>query len=84
GRAPLIEWRDSDAAGRPLALEGLRVLDLTRVLAGPVATRFLAGFGAQVLRIDPPDWNEPGVEPEVTLGKRCAGLDLRSKAGRRA
>ncbi|MEM9763136.1 MAG: CoA transferase [Pseudomonadota bacterium] len=83
-RTPLIEWRDNDAAGRPLALEGLRVLDLTRVLAGPVATRFLAGFGARVLRIDPPDWSEPGVEPEVTLGKRCAGLDLRSRAGRRA
>ncbi len=43
--------------GRPLA--GLRVLDLTRVLAGPVSTRFLAGFGAEVLRIDPPDWDEP-------------------------
>ncbi len=61
---------------RPLA--GVRVLDLTRVLAGPVASRFLAGYGAQVLRIDPPDWNEPGVVPEVTLGKRCARLDLRS------
>lgn len=62
--------------GRPLA--GLRVLDLTRVLAGPVATRLLAGWGAQVLRIDPPDWDEPSVVPEVTLGKRCARLDLRS------
>jgi hypothetical protein len=61
---------------RPLA--GIRVLDLTRVLAGPVATRFLAGFGADVLRIDPPDWNEPGVVPEVTLGKRCARLDLKN------
>ncbi|GJJ01644.1 coa transferase caib/baif family protein [Duganella rhizosphaerae] len=60
---------------RPLA--GLKVLDLTRVLAGPVATRFLAGYGADVLRIDPPGWNEPGVIPEVTLGKRCARLDLR-------
>jgi hypothetical protein len=59
---------------RPLA--GLKVLDLTRVLAGPVATRFLAGYGADVLRIDPPSWSEPGVIPEVTLGKRCARLDL--------
>ena len=59
---------------RPLA--GLKVLDLTRVLAGPVATRFLAGYGADVLRIDPPGWSEPGVIPEVTLGKRCARLDL--------
>jgi crotonobetainyl-CoA:carnitine CoA-transferase CaiB-like acyl-CoA transferase len=65
---------------RPLA--GLRVLDLTRVLAGPVATRFLAAFGAQVLRVDPPGWDEPGVAPEVTLGKRCARLDLKSAAGR--
>lgn len=65
---------------RPLA--GTRVLDLTRVLSGPVATRFLAGYGAEVLRIDPPDWREPGVVPEVTLGKRCARLDLKSSAGR--
>jgi hypothetical protein len=64
---------------RPLA--GVRVLDLTRVLAGPVATRFLAGFGAQVLRLDPPGWNEPAVVPEVTLGKRCARLDLRTRVG---
>ena len=59
---------------RPLA--GVRVLDLTRVLAGPVATRFLAAFGADVLRIDPPWWNEPSIEPEVTIGKRCGRLDL--------
>ena len=63
-------------------LQGIRILDLTRVLAGPVATRFLAGFGADVLRIDPPTWDEPGVVPEVTLGKRCARLDLRSSADR--
>ena len=65
---------------RPLA--GIRILDLTRVLAGPVATRFLAGLGADVLRIDPPEWDEPGVIPEVTLGKRCARLDLRRAADR--
>lgn len=57
-------------------LNGLRVLDLTRVLAGPVATRFLAGYGANVLRIDPPAWDEPSLAPEVTVGKRCARLDL--------
>ncbi len=63
-------------------LQGIRVLDLTRVLAGPVATRFLAGFGAEVLRIDPPAWDEPAIVPEVTLGKRCARLDLRRQPDR--
>jgi crotonobetainyl-CoA:carnitine CoA-transferase CaiB-like acyl-CoA transferase len=73
--------RDRPASeSRPLA--GLRVLDLTRVLAGPVATRFLAGYGADVLRIDPPGWNEPSVIPEVTLGKRCARLDLQDPGDR--
>jgi crotonobetainyl-CoA:carnitine CoA-transferase CaiB-like acyl-CoA transferase len=42
-----------------------------------VSSRFLAGYGASVLRIDPPGWEEPAVVPEVTLGKRCARLDLR-------
>ncbi|MBC8998476.1 CoA transferase [Pseudomonas sp. N40(2020)] len=71
-------WQGSVA--QPLA--GIKVLDLTRVLAGPTASRFLAGFGADVLRIDPPTWNEPGVVPEVTLGKRCARLDLHDPADR--
>jgi hypothetical protein len=63
-------------------LQGVRVLDLTRVLAGPVASRFLAGYGADVLRIDPPGWDERGVVPEVTLGKRCARLDLHDASDR--
>lgn len=67
------------AADRPLA--GLRVLDLTRILAGPTATRFLAAYGADVLRIDPPGWEEPGAAPEVVLGKRCARLDLKTPEG---
>ena len=62
-------------ASRPL--KGIKVLDLTRVLAGPVATRLLAGFGADVLRIDPLGWDEGAVIPEVTPGKRCARLDLK-------
>ncbi|WP_427016829.1 CoA transferase [Pseudarthrobacter sp. P1] len=64
---------------RPLA--GVRVLDLTRVIAGPVATRFLASLGAQVLRIDPPWWSEPAIEAEMTVGKHCARLDLRTPEG---
>ncbi|MCA8252013.1 CoA transferase [Burkholderia sp. AU31624] len=69
-------WRPSK--DRPL--RGIRVLDLTRILAGPVATRFLAGLGADVLRIDPHGWEEPGTVPEVVLGKRCARLNLKDAA----
>lgn len=88
-REPLVHWHDHPKVeARPglkdrlRPLGGIRVLDLTRVLAGPVAGRFLAAYGADVLRIDPPDWDEPGVIPEVTLGKRCAMLDLKTTAGR--
>ncbi len=80
---PLIAWSDAcsgtmrkwaGSVDRPLA--GLRVLDLTRVLAGPVATRTLAGFGAEILRIDPPGWDEANIVPDITLGKRCSFLSL--------
>ncbi|MEP3947974.1 CoA transferase [Ascidiaceihabitans sp.] len=82
---PLIAWETTgQTSPAPLnSMENVRILDLTRILAGPVATRFLAGFGAEVLRIDPLDWEEPAAEPEVTLGKRCAGLDLRDTADRK-
>lgn len=86
---PLVAWEAPrpralrDWGGTPQRpLRGLRVLDLTRILAGPVATRALAGFGADVLRIDPVDWEEPSLAPDVTLGKRCARLDLRAPEGR--
>lgn len=69
------------AGDGPLA--GVRVLDLTRVIAGPVATRYLAAYGADVLRIDPPGFDEVGaLVPETTAGKRCAALDLRQPEGR--
>lgn len=87
---PLIHWSEPRSGAvrdwkphsdRPL--KGLRVLDLTRVLAGPVATRTLAGFGADVLRIDPPGWDEPNVAPDITLGKRCSVLQLDAPEDRR-
>lgn len=61
--------------GRPL--DGLRVLDLTRVIAGPVATRLLAALGAEVLRIDPPAFPEiEGQFVDTAFGKRSAEADL--------
>jgi crotonobetainyl-CoA:carnitine CoA-transferase CaiB-like acyl-CoA transferase len=70
-------WRPEPA--RPLG--GLRVLDLTRVLAGPTATRMLAALGAEVLRIDPPGWDEPALVPDMTVGKRAASLDAGDPEG---
>jgi len=67
----------------PLPCSGLRVLDFTRVIAGPVGTRMLAALGAEVLRIDAPQM--PELELHVLdgmVGKRSALLDLRAPAGR--
>ncbi|GLZ54765.1 CoA transferase [Actinomycetospora sp. NBRC 106378] len=53
-----------------------RVLDLTRVIAGPVATRTLALTGADVLRVDPPSMPElPAQHVDTGLGKRTTVLD---------
>ncbi|WP_286329325.1 CoA transferase [Agromyces marinus] len=57
------------------------MLDLTRVIAGPVATRTLALLGAEVLRIDPPEPAELGWQHlEGGPGKRSALLDLGREA----
>ncbi len=73
---PLVERRLlGSAAPRPYRRP--RVLDLTRVIAGPVATRTLAAHGADVLRIDAPDRPEIPLQAFDTLpGKRSALLDL--------
>ncbi len=76
---PLIDWQATGTGD----VGGFRVLDLTRVIAGPVATRFLAGLGADVLRIDPPDWDEPAVVADMTLGKRTARLNVHAAGGLR-
>jgi hypothetical protein len=62
---------------------GRRVLDLTRVIAGPVATRTLAAWGAEVLRVDSPRLPEiPAQALDVLPGKRSALLDLAKPAER--
>jgi crotonobetainyl-CoA:carnitine CoA-transferase CaiB-like acyl-CoA transferase len=68
-------------------LDGLRVLDLSNVIAGPAAGRTLSEFGADVIRIDHPS---PLAGPRLTMwfgldvnqGKRAVVLDLKSPAGR--
>nr|WP_257004213.1 CoA transferase [Streptomyces sp. SA15] len=67
-----------DGDGAPLLpAAGLRVLDLTRVIAGPVATRTLALLGADVLRVDSPRLPElPDQHADTGFGKRSTTLDL--------
>jgi crotonobetainyl-CoA:carnitine CoA-transferase CaiB-like acyl-CoA transferase len=70
--------RDVAAAAAPL--RGIRVLDLTRVIAGPVAARDLALAGAQVLRVDSPHLPETGwIHLDTGQGKRSTLLDLRHR-----
>ncbi|MDO0915971.1 CoA transferase [Streptomyces sp. DT2A-34] len=92
-RRPLVEGEQLNTA-RARALPplddspllpatGVRVLDLTRVIAGPVATRTLALLGADVLRVDAPHLPELADQHTDTgFGKRSATLDL--MADRRA
>ncbi|MFF2656097.1 CoA transferase [Kitasatospora sp. NPDC058032] len=90
---PLVEVHAvDDTAPRPLGpapvdrpAAGIRVLDLTRVIAGPVATRTLALLGADVLRIDAPQLPEAeDAHADTGFGKRSARLDLAERADREA
>lgn len=74
-------------------LEGLKVLDLSRVLAGPLATRMLSDLGADVLKIEPPEGDisrllgrtEPGASGfylQQNIGKRNVCMDLKAKGAR--
>ncbi|WP_255953883.1 CoA transferase [Streptomyces odontomachi] len=89
-RHPLVETRRIE--GTPHALPpaelpaaGVRVLDLTRVLAGPIATRTLALLGADVLRIDTPRLPEdPESHADTGMGKRSTLLDLAAPTDRKA
>lgn len=62
-----------------LPLSGIRVLDLTRVIAGPSATRLLGALGADVLRVDPPQHPELlDAHLDTGFAKRSAVADLRN------
>lgn len=68
------------SGGRPLS--GIRVLDLTRILAGPVAGRTLAEHGADVLMVT--EENLPQIPEHVrdtSHGKRSVFLNLKTRAG---
>lgn len=82
---PPRAWSRVTGAGTPLLpCAGVRVLDLTRVLAGPVATRTLALLGADVLRIDAPHLPESQEAHDDTgMGKRSTTLDLGRRADHR-
>ncbi|MCK6415670.1 MAG: CoA transferase [Giesbergeria sp.] len=68
----------------PPLLSGLRVLDLTRNLPGPFATRLLADLGAAIVKVEPPE-GDPA-RPLAALfealnhGKECRTIDFRSSA----
>ena len=82
----------------PAALEGVNVLDLTHCIAGPYCTKLLAGFGADVLKIEPPGGergrrmapffeDEPGPDSSLPFaylnsGKRSLTLNLKTVEGR--
>jgi len=95
GAGPWIDVRLPDAAAQGTApprlpledrrrpLKGLRVLDLTRVIAGPVSTRLLGALGADVLRIDPPHLPEiTGQFVDTGFDKRSAEADLATGVNR--
>jgi len=72
-------------------LNGVRVVDLSRLVAGNVLTLQLADFGAEVIKIEPPEgdtlrsWKVKGVETAwkvYSRNKKSVALDLRSDAGR--
>ena len=91
-RALFTIERIGDAAPLPMPalnpearpLSGVRVLDLTRILAGPVGTRALAAYGADVLTINAPHLPNIAAIADTSRGKRSAHLDLRQAEGRAA
>ncbi|MDO5502646.1 MAG: CoA transferase [Actinomycetia bacterium] len=82
-RLPLLAREQVGESARVPAPYRPKVLDLTRVIAGPVATQTLGFFGADVLRVDSPGLVEPEEIYALVSGeKRSTFLDLRTKSDR--
>lgn len=81
GDAPPLAWPSLGDGQRPLT--GLRVLDLSRIIAGPVAGRTLAAHGADVMLVNGP--HLPNIEAiaDTSRGKRSAQVDLRMASGKK-
>ena len=80
GEAPPLSLPALTERQRPL--EGVRVLDLTRILAGPVGGRALAAYGADVMLVNAP--HLPNIEAiaDTSRGKRSVHVDLGAAEGR--
>ena len=93
GQPNFPPYQKRDAAA-PLALEGVKVVDFSRVLAGPFCTQVLADFGADVVKIEQPDGGDQvrGLEPAIgdnstyfwslNRNKRSVSIDLNKEEGR--
>lgn len=83
GEAPLRPFPSRPRPGGDRPLAGLRVLDLSRVIAGPVAGRTLAAHGADVMLIASPNLPSiPWLVIDTGRGKRSAFVDLQTEQGR--
>ena len=80
GEAAPLAWPALPRKASPL--HGLRVLDLTRILAGPVGGRTLAAYGADVMLVNSPHLPNIDAIADTSRGKLSALADLRGPAGR--
>jgi formyl-CoA transferase len=81
---PQLPDRAPRAKGVPTALDGLLVVDFTRVVAGPACTQTLADFGAEVIKIENPDGGDDtrSYEHADLAGESAAFVSLnRNKRG---
>ncbi|RAH73476.1 CAIB/BAIF family enzyme [Aspergillus aculeatinus CBS 121060] len=71
-------------SGSKRILEGVKVLELCRIIAGPTVARILSEYGADVLKITSPKLSDvPFFQVDGNMGKHAADLDLKSEDGRR-